>query len=51
MLTSDEHADPQTFDKREVKTGLSDGVNIEIAEGLDAETAIRGAKADPKASK
>lgn len=51
VLTSDEHADPQTFDKREVKTGLSDGVNIEIAEGLDAETAIRGAKADPKASK
>lgn len=25
---------PQTFEKREVKTGISDGINIEILEGL-----------------
>lgn len=51
VLTSAEHADPQTFDKREVKAGLSDGVNIEITEGIDSETQIRGAKLDPKATK
>lgn len=27
---------PQTFEKRQVKTGLSDGINIEIVEGLKA---------------
>lgn len=32
---------PQQFEKREVKTGLSDGVNIEIIEGLAATDNIK----------
>jgi HlyD family secretion protein len=32
---------PQKFEKREVKTGLSDGINIEIAEGLATDQKIK----------
>lgn len=48
VLTSPEKSDEQTFEKREVKIGLSDGINIEIAEGVTAEDKIRGAKQDKK---
>ncbi|OJV39644.1 MAG: efflux transporter periplasmic adaptor subunit [Bacteroidales bacterium 36-12] len=36
------NTDPQEFEKKMVKTGLSDGVNIEITEGLKLEDKIRG---------
>jgi HlyD family secretion protein len=32
---------PQTFEKREIKTGLSDGINIEVVNGLRAEEKIK----------
>jgi len=32
---------PQKFEKREIKTGLSDGINIEVVEGLKAEEKIK----------
>jgi HlyD family secretion protein len=32
---------PQKFEKREIKTGLSDGINIEVLSGLDAGTRIK----------
>ncbi len=32
---------PQTFEKREIKTGLSDGINIEVVSGLKAEEKIK----------
>ena len=32
---------PQKFEKREVKTGLSDGINIEIIAGLKANEKIK----------
>jgi len=32
---------PQTFEKRQIKTGLSDGINIEIISGLDTATKIK----------
>ena len=48
VLTSAEGVAEQTFDKREVKIGLSDGINIEITEGVTAEDKIRGAKEDKK---
>jgi HlyD family secretion protein len=32
---------PQKFEKREVKTGLSDGINIEVVSGLAAEEKIK----------
>lgn len=51
VLTGAEDADPQVFDKREIKVGLSDGVNIEITEGIGTEDKIRSSKADPKATK
>ena len=31
----------QKFERREVKTGLSDGINVEILEGVDKETPIK----------
>jgi len=38
----------QQFEKRYVKTGLSDGINIEITEGLKAEDKVKGEKIDPE---
>ena len=32
---------PQVFEKRQVKTGLSDGINIEVVEGLGKEEKIK----------
>ena len=32
---------PQTFEKREIKTGLSDGINIEVVSGLAASDKIK----------
>ena len=32
---------PQQFEKREIKTGLSDGINIEVVSGLKAEEKIK----------
>ncbi len=38
----------QQFEKRFVQTGLSDGINIEITEGLNKDEKIKGEKIDPK---
>jgi len=38
----------QIFEKHLIKTGLSDGIKIEIQEGLTATDKIRGAAIDPK---
>jgi HlyD family secretion protein len=35
---------PQVFEKRYIKTGLSDGVNIEVKEGLGVNDKIKGQK-------
>ena len=48
VLTSADGAEEQTFDKREVQIGLSDGINIEIKEGVTAGDKIRGVKEDKK---
>jgi HlyD family secretion protein len=40
--------DSQVFEKRWVEVGLSDGLNIEVLEGLDLTDKIKGAKIDPK---
>jgi len=32
---------PQQFEKREIKTGLSDGINIEVVSGLNADDKIK----------
>lgn len=45
VLTSSEE---QQFEKRMVKTGLSDGINIEITEGLKPDEKVKGEKIDPK---
>ncbi|OAV72726.1 Macrolide-specific efflux protein macA precursor [Bacteroidales bacterium Barb6] len=39
----------QVFEKHPVKTGLSDGIKIEITQGLTAADRVRGAAIDPKA--
>ena len=39
------------FEKRKVETGLSDGINIEITEGLKLQDKIKGEKIDPKKAK
>jgi len=36
------------YEKRMVKTGVSDGINIEIVEGLSKEDRVKGDKIDPK---
>ncbi len=44
-------AKPQTFEKRRIRTGLSDGINIEVINGLKAGDKLRGQAIDPKAKK
>lgn len=39
ILTAD---NPQTFDRRPIVTGLSDGLNIEVKSGLEADAKLRG---------
>jgi HlyD family secretion protein len=39
---------PQVFEKRMVKTGISDGINIEVTEGLTKTDKVKGEKIDPK---
>lgn len=39
VLTDEEN---QTFERRQIKTGLSDGVNIEIIDGITADNKLRG---------
>jgi HlyD family secretion protein len=39
---------PQKFEKRYVKTGISDGINIEIIQGLTKADKVKGEKIDPK---
>lgn len=41
----------QVFKKRIIKTGLSDGINIEVLSGLKLKEKIRGAAIDPKKKK
>ncbi len=43
-----ETATPQVFEKRMVKTGISDGLNIEITKGLTKADKVKGEKIDPK---
>jgi HlyD family secretion protein len=43
-----ETAKPQIFEKRKVKTGISDGINIEVTEGLTKADKVKGEKVDPK---
>jgi HlyD family secretion protein len=40
---------PQVFEKRTIKTGLSDGINIEVLSGLKKGDKLRGTAIDPKA--
>lgn len=40
--------DEPNYEKRFVTTGLSDGINIEITEGLKLEDKVKGEKIDPK---
>ncbi len=44
-------ADGANYEKRFVKTGLSDGINIEITQGLKLEDKVKGEKIDPKKMK
>ena len=39
---------PQKFEKKVVKTGVSDGINIEILSGITKEDRLKGALIDPK---
>lgn len=43
--------DPQVYEKRYVKTGISDGINIEILSGITEEDRLKGQKVDPKQKK
>jgi HlyD family secretion protein len=39
---------PQKFEKKFVKTGISDGINIEIISGITKEDRLKGSLVDPK---
>ena len=41
ILTSKEDDKEQVFEEREIETGISDGINIEIIKGLTAKDKIR----------
>ncbi|MBN2261823.1 MAG: efflux RND transporter periplasmic adaptor subunit, partial [Prolixibacteraceae bacterium] len=43
--------DSQVFEKRFIQIGLSDGINIEVLDGLTTEEKIKGEKIDPKKAK
>lgn len=43
-----ETGEEQSFEKRFVQTGISDGINIEITEGLKLDDRVKGEKIDPK---
>jgi HlyD family secretion protein len=42
---------PQTFEKKRIVTGLSDGINMEVVRGLSGKEKLRGAAINPKAKK
>lgn len=44
VLTSDSTIIPQEFDKRKIEIGLSDGLNIEVLEGITWEDELKGDK-------
>lgn len=48
VLVSPEEADEQRFERREVTLGLSDGIRIEIKEGITAEERVRGNRKEQK---
>lgn len=48
VLTSPADAPEQTFNKREVEIGLSDGINIEIVSGVTADEKVRGTQEEKK---
>ena len=43
-----EESEEQTFDKREITIGLSDGIRVEILSGITADDKVRGAKEEKK---
>jgi HlyD family secretion protein len=38
---------PQRFERREIKLGLSDGINVEVLSGLDVKAALKKPAGDP----
>ncbi len=48
VLTGPEDAEDQTFERREVGTGLSNGIDIEITEGIAADEKVRGTRQEKK---
>jgi HlyD family secretion protein len=45
--TVDVETSPQHFERREVKLGLSDGIDVEVLSGLDAKTRVKKPQGDP----
>ena len=48
VLTSDEKSEEQSFEKRPVEIGLSDGMRVEIVSGVTADDRVRGTKQEKK---
>ena len=42
ILTSDENAEEQTFERRDITLGLSNGIRVEVLSGLDGGEKLRG---------
>ena len=41
MVSKDIGPQPQSFDRREIKLGLSDGIYVEVLSGLDATSRVK----------
>lgn len=50
-ILKDENVSPQDFDKKYIKVGLSDGINVEVKEGLAKGDKIRGNEQSDKPKK
>lgn len=48
LLTSPDEAEEQIFERREVTLGLSDGINIEITEGVTPDDKVRSTREEKK---
>ncbi|MDE7396322.1 MAG: efflux RND transporter periplasmic adaptor subunit, partial [Muribaculum sp.] len=42
VYTPTDNDSEQTFERRAITTGLSDGINIEVKQGIDSDTKLRG---------
>ena len=51
VLTTEEREPKQEFERQPITVGLSDGINIEVKDGITLQEQLRGSAIDPKKKK